>query len=222
MMLYESISEIGLTTQGHLQGQRSWSKSCKLAQALWQMSLKSAAVGFTKFKCWSFGLSLNDVVQINFCNWICDPRSYLKFEIMVEGQYTLSRSKGQAGEHGSSLGERAEITQPALQWRNFVALAFNTQVALSLNNAVETLISAFVFGPLADSLLSHPSWHTFDKHLLHATAGDGYGYEVHLHVTSHAAANGEIADRVERYVTFQECFLLTKWDAHRSVRLCSY
>ena len=61
-MLSESISEIGLMIQGHLQGQISWSMSCKLAKA---MSLKSATVGFTKSKC-LFGLSLNDVVSINF------------------------------------------------------------------------------------------------------------------------------------------------------------
>ena len=180
-MLCESISEIGLIVQGHLQGQRSWSMSSKLTQALWLMPLKSAAVGFTKSKCWSFGLSLNGVVQIIFCNWIYYPKSDLKFKIMVEVQYTLS----------SDLA------------------------ALSSNNAIEMLISAFVFGPQTDSLPSHPSWHSFDKHPLYAKVGDGYGDWVYLHVISHAAAYGGNADQVEGCVTLQECFPLTKWDAHQ-------
>ena len=61
---------------------------------------------------------------------------------MVKVQYTVSRSKGQVGEFGSSLGERPEIVQPALQWRN--EWAFNTQLAFSPNTVVETLISAFL------------------------------------------------------------------------------
>ena len=72
--------------------------------------------------CWIYqiqvlivGLSLNDIVQINFSNWIYDPRSYSKFKVMVEVQYTLSRSKGRAEDLGNSLGDRADITQPALQ-----------------------------------------------------------------------------------------------------------
>ena len=36
MTLPESISEIGLMIEGHLQGQMSWSMSCKLAQALYK------------------------------------------------------------------------------------------------------------------------------------------------------------------------------------------
>ena len=65
MMLSESISEIGLMIQGQLQAQMSGSMPCKLAQAMWQTSLKSATVGFTKSKC-LFGLSLNDAISINF------------------------------------------------------------------------------------------------------------------------------------------------------------
>ena len=51
-----------------------------------------------------------------------------------------------------------------LKWRNqffsdqSVEWPSNTQVALSSDKAVETLISAFVFGPISDSLPSHPSW----------------------------------------------------------------
>ena len=156
MILCESISEIGLMIQGHFQGQMLWLMSCKLTQALWQTSLKSAAVGFTQSKCWLFALSLNDVVWINFWNWIDDPRSS-KFKIMVKVQYTVSRSKGLARELGSSLGERPEIALPDLQWKkNLLEWAFITQI--SLNTAVETLISAFLFGPLTDSLPSHPPW----------------------------------------------------------------
>ena len=51
-MMSESISEIGLMIQGHLQSEMSCSKSRKLDQALWQKCL--------------FGLSLNDVEGINF------------------------------------------------------------------------------------------------------------------------------------------------------------
>ena len=57
--------------------------------------------------------------QVKFCNWIYDPRSSFKSTVTVDGQYTLSRCKGQTGELGSSLGERAEIKQQALRWRNF-------------------------------------------------------------------------------------------------------
>ena len=64
MMLTESISEIGLMIQGHLQGLMSWSKSSKLAQVLWQTSLNSATVGFTKSKR-LFGLILNYVAWTN-------------------------------------------------------------------------------------------------------------------------------------------------------------
>ena len=73
-----------------------------------------------------------------------------------------------------------------------------------------------------DFLPSHPSWQSFDKHPLNTKVVNGYGYEINLHVISHAAAYGGIADQAERGVTIQECFHLTKWDAHQSVRLCSY
>ena len=42
MMFPESISEIGPMIQGHLQGQLLGLMSCKLAQALYETSLKSA------------------------------------------------------------------------------------------------------------------------------------------------------------------------------------
>ena len=79
-----------------------------------------------------------------------------------------------------------------------------------------------MFGPLTDFLRSHPSWQSFDKHILYTKVVDGYGYEIYLHVISHAAAYGGITDQAGRGVTLQECFPLTKWDAHQSVRLCSY
>ena len=123
MMLCESISEIGLMIQGHLQGQMSWSTSCKFAQVLWQMSLKSAVVGITKPNCWLFGPSLNDVVWISFSNGVYEPRSSSKLKIVVKVQYTLSGSKGQAGELDGSSRERFEIAQPTLQWRNLCRMA---------------------------------------------------------------------------------------------------
>ena len=55
-MMSESISENGFMTQGHVQGQMSWSMSCKLAQQLLDLQNPSAC----------FDLSLNDVVSIIF------------------------------------------------------------------------------------------------------------------------------------------------------------
>ena len=136
---------------------------------------------------------------------------------MVKVQYSISRSKGQAGELSSSLWERLEIVQPAPQWRN--EWAFNTQLAFSPNTVVETLISAF-WPP--NSLPLHPSWASFDKHPLYTNVVDGYGYDLYLHVISQAAAYGGITDQAERGATLQESFPLTMWDAHQSVRLCSY
>ena len=66
MMLYESISEIGLRIQGYYQGQMSLSMSCKLVQALWQTYVKSATLGFANSKCWLPGLSLNNIFLILF------------------------------------------------------------------------------------------------------------------------------------------------------------
>ena len=80
----------------------------------------------------------------------------------------------------------------------FVEWTFNTQLAISPNTVVETLISAF-WSP--DSLTSHPSWPSFDKHSLYTNVVDGYGYEIYLHVISHAVAYVEIADQAERGVT---------------------
>ena len=95
---------------------------------------------------------------MNFWNWIDDPRSSSKIKIMVKVQYTLSRSIRLARELGSSLGERPEIALPALLWKIFFRMGILTQIALSLHTAVEPQISAFLFGPLTDSLPSHPSW----------------------------------------------------------------
>ena len=52
---------------------------------------------------------------MNIRNWMYDTRSSSNFKVMVKVQYALSRSKGQAGELGNSLGERPEIAQPTLQ-----------------------------------------------------------------------------------------------------------
>ena len=58
MVEYETISEIGLMSQGQLQSQMLWSMSCKLTQVLWQIYLVSAA-GFTKPECWLFDTRSN-------------------------------------------------------------------------------------------------------------------------------------------------------------------
>ena len=83
-------------------------------------------------------------------------------------------------------------------------MGINTKLAFSPNNVVETLISAFW------TANSHPSWHNFNKPPIYTKLFDGYGYEIYLHVISHAAAYDRIADQVERAVTLQECFPLTK------------
>ena len=44
---------------------------------------------------------------------------------MVKVQWTLSRSKGQAGELGSNLGERPEIAQPVLQRGNLCRMGIH-------------------------------------------------------------------------------------------------
>ena len=85
MMLCESISEIGLRIQSYHQGQMSWSMSCKLVQALWQTSVKSATLGFTNSKCWLPGLSLNDVFLIIFFKLNLGSKIIFKIQDDVEG-----------------------------------------------------------------------------------------------------------------------------------------
>ena len=65
-----------------------------------------------------------------------------KFKVIVKAQCALSRSKGQTGELGNSLGESPVIAQPALP-ETFVEWTFNTQLARSSNTAVEMLTSSF-------------------------------------------------------------------------------
>ena len=77
MMLCESIYEIGLRIKG---GQMSWSMSCKLVQALWQTSVKSATL-----KCWLPGLSLNDVFLIIFLKLNLGSKIIFKIQGDVEG-----------------------------------------------------------------------------------------------------------------------------------------
>ena len=82
MMLCESIYEIGLRIKG---GQMSRSMSCKLVQALWQTSVKSATLGFTNSKCWLPGLSLNDVFSIIFFKLNLGSKIIFKIQGDVEG-----------------------------------------------------------------------------------------------------------------------------------------
>ena len=151
-----------------------------------------------------------------FLNGNQDLRSSSKFNVLVKVQYNLSRSKGQAGELGSGLGERPEIAQPALQRRNLCRMGIQHPACIFIKHC-SWITNYWLFGALTDSLLSHPSWHNFDKHPLHIKVVEGYVYEI-----SHAAAYGGITEQAERGVKLQECFPLTKWDAHQSVRLCSY
>ena len=58
-----------------------------------------------------------------------------------------------------------------------------------INTVVEMLISVFFIGHLTDSHPSNPSWHSLDKHSLYANV-----FEMYLHVISHAAAYGGIAE----------------------------
>ena len=148
MMLFESISEIGLMIQSYYQGQMSWSMSCKLVQALWQTSVKSATLGFTNSKCWLLGLSLNDVFLIIFLNWIEDPRSSSKFKMMLKVQYTLSRSKDRQESLVATLEKHLKYHNQLFSEETIVECAFNTELALSSNTVVEMLISTFLFGPL--------------------------------------------------------------------------
>ena len=84
--------------------------------------------------------------------------------------------------------------------KKIVEWAFITQIALSSHNAVETQISAFLFGP--------PYWFPaitsimmeLCKRPFYAKGVDGYENEVHLRVALHVAAYGGIADQVERCV----------------------
>ena len=155
-----------------------------------------------------------------FLNGNQDLRSSSKFNVMVKVQYTLSRSKCQAGEIGSSLGERPEIAQPALQRRNLYRMGIQHPACIFIKHC-SWIINNWLFGTLTDSLLSHPSWHNFDKLPLYTNVVEGYVYEMYFFIP-HATAYGGITDQAERGVKLQECFPLTKWDAHQSVRLCSY
>ena len=89
MMLCESIFEIGLRIQGYHQGQMSWSMPCKLVQALWQTSVKSATLGFTNSKCWLPGLSLNYVFLIIFFKLNLGSKIIFKIQDDVEGPVYL-------------------------------------------------------------------------------------------------------------------------------------
>ena len=136
-------------------------------------------------------------------------------------QHALSRSKGQAWEFGSSLGKRLEVTQPALHRIDPCRMGIQHQACIFIKHCSWNTNKS-IFGPLADSFPSHPSWHRLNKHPLNTKVVVGNGYEIYLHVMALAAAYGGIADQVARGVTLQECFPLTKSDARQSVRLCSY
>ena len=154
-----------------------------------------------------------------FLNGNQDLRSSSKFNVMVKVQYTLSRSKGQAGKHGSSVGERPDIAQPALQPRNLCRMGIQHPACIFIKHC-SWITNYWLFGALTDSLLSHPSRHNFDKDPLYTKVVEGYVYKMYF--ISLAAAYGGITDQTERGVKLEQCFSLTKWDAHQSVRLFIY
>ena len=140
-----------------------------------------------------------------FLNGNQDLRSSSKFNVMVNVQYTLSRSKGQTGEFGSSLGERPEIAQPALHRRNLCRMGIQHPACIFVKHC-SWITNYWLFGALTDSLLSHPSWHNFDKHLLCTKVVEGYVYEIYFlsHMPLHMA---ELQIKQNEVWNFENVFL---------------
>ena len=130
--------------------------------------------------------------------------------MMLKVQYTLSRSKDRQESLVATLEKDLKLHNQLFSEETIVECEFNTELTLSSNTVVEMLISAFLFGPL------------IPYHHIHRDTVLTKVIEIYLHVFSHAAVHGGIADQMEWRVTLQECFPLTKWDAHESDRLCSY
>ena len=68
--------------------------------------------------------------------------------MMLKVQYTLSRSKDRQESLVATLEKDLKQHNQLFSEETIVECAFNTELALSSNTAVETLISAFLFGPL--------------------------------------------------------------------------
>ena len=117
-----------------------------------------------------------------FLNGNQDLRSSSKFNVMVKVQYTLSRSKGQAGKLGSSVGERPEIAQPALQPRNLCRMGIHHPACIFIKHC-SWITNYWLFGALTDSLLTHPSRHNFDKDPLYTKVVEGYVYKMYFYLT---------------------------------------
>ena len=139
---------------------------------------------------------------------------------MVKVQYTLSRSKGQAGELGSSLGERPVIAQPALQRRNLCRMGIQHPACIFIKHCI-CITNYWIFW--------YPNWFLAIASIMAQFWQASYHIQRSLKdmcmkyiFISHVAAYGGIADQTEWGVKLQECFPLTKWDVYQSVRLCSY
>ena len=138
---------------------------------------------------------------------------------MLKVQYTLSRSKCQAVELGSSLGERPEIAEPVLQWTNLCRMGIQCP-ACNLIKHCSWNTNLCTFGLLIpchhihhDTVLT--SIHHMQRSLMDMIIKYIYMLSYMPLYMANCISSGTMCN-ISRMLSSGHV------DTHRSIRLCSY